>query len=248
MSTAERARAFHHGRHASVCDVIEPWAHGTVVRSTRHPSYHAYNLVRVEDEPGMTAHEIADVADEALAGLAHRRIEFELASAGDARRDDLEALGFETARTVWMHHDATPAAGPEVAVEEVPYDDVEHLRLAWYRDDRPDDDPTAFFAEARAVSLSNGAQVLAVREDGVAVAYGQLERSGAAALITAMYTRADRRGQGLGTALVQAAIATAGDGGDLWIEADEEERAKPLYERLGFRPVWTLLECTLWPS
>jgi GNAT superfamily N-acetyltransferase len=248
VTIAERARAFHHGRHAAVCDVIEPWEHGTVARSTRHSSYHAYNLVRVEDEPGMTARELADFADEALAGLAHRRIEFELASAGDTRRDELETLGFQTARTVWMHHDATPPAGLSIAVEDVPYDDVEHLRRMWYRDDRPDDDPAAFFAEARAVSLSSGAQVLAVREDGVAVAYGQLERSGACALITAMYTREDRRGRGLGAAIVLAAIAAAGDGGDLWIEADDEERAKPLYERLGFRPAWTLLECTLWPS
>jgi hypothetical protein len=30
-----RARAWHHAGHAAVCDVIEPWAYGTVARATR---------------------------------------------------------------------------------------------------------------------------------------------------------------------------------------------------------------------
>jgi hypothetical protein len=30
--------------------------------------------------------------------------------------------------------------------------------------------------------------------------------------------------------------------------ADDEDRAKDLYARLGFRPVWRSMECTLWPE
>ena len=45
---AARARDWHHATQAAVCDVLEPWAHGTVVRATRYPSYFDFNLVRVE--------------------------------------------------------------------------------------------------------------------------------------------------------------------------------------------------------
>ena len=72
-----RARAWRHGAHAAVCDVIEPWAHGTVVRATRYPSYFDYNLVRVEEDPGMSLEALVAFADEALAGLAHRRFDFD---------------------------------------------------------------------------------------------------------------------------------------------------------------------------
>jgi hypothetical protein len=34
-----------------------------------------------------------------------------------------------------------------------------------------------------------------------------------------------------------AAIAAAGDARDVWISADDDDRPKELYQRLGFRPV-----------
>ena len=66
MSTPEtngdveaRARAWRHAAHTAVCDVIVPWAHGTIVRATRHPTYYDFNLVRVEDDPGMSVEALA---------------------------------------------------------------------------------------------------------------------------------------------------------------------------------------------
>jgi hypothetical protein len=53
--------------------VLEPWAHGTVVRATDYPNYYDYNLVRVEDEPGMSGETLAAFADEALP-LPERRL------------------------------------------------------------------------------------------------------------------------------------------------------------------------------
>ena len=55
----------------------EPWAHGTVVRATRYPDYYDLNTIRVEDDPGMSADELAAFADEVQAELAHRRFDFE---------------------------------------------------------------------------------------------------------------------------------------------------------------------------
>src|SRR4029450_10144230 len=34
-----RARAGRDATHAAVCDVLAPWAHGTVARATSYPSY-----------------------------------------------------------------------------------------------------------------------------------------------------------------------------------------------------------------
>ena len=54
-------------------------------------------------------------------------------------------------------------------------------------------------------------------------------------------TPTDRPDSG-GTAITRAAIETAGDAEDLWIVADDEDRPKELYARLGFRAAWRAME------
>jgi ribosomal protein S18 acetylase RimI-like enzyme len=243
----ERARAWRHATHAAVCDVVEPWAHGTVVRATRHPSYFDYNLVRVEDDPAMSVDELAAFADHALAGLAHRRFDFDDVEVAEALRPGFRALGYRTLRLVWMRHEAPAPPGPQVAVDEVPYDAVHELRVAWYGEDSADHEAGAYHEQARAVAMSRGARVLAVHEGERPIAFAQLEHAGDAAEITQVYVHPDYRGGGRGTAMTRAAIDAAADVRDLWIAADDEDRPKELYARLGFRPVWTAMEVTLWP-
>jgi len=222
MSTPEtnsdveaRARAWRHGAHAAVCDVIMPWAHGTIVRATRHPTYYDFNLVRVEEDPGMSVEALVAVADEALAGLEHRRLDFDVVAAADALRPDFEALGWKTVRLVWMHHESPPPPGPDIAVREV--------------------------------AMSRDVRILAVHDGDRPIAFAQLERAGDAAEITQVFVHPDYRGAGRGTAMTRAAIEAAGDVRDLWIAADDEDRPKELYARLGFRPAWTAMEATRWP-
>ena len=246
--TAARARAWHHARHAAVCDVIEPWAHGTVVRATRYPNYYDLNAVRVEEDPAMSMEELVAFADEALCQLAHRRVDFDLVDAAEGLRGGFEAEGWEATHLLWMRHEAPLPPGPGIAVEAVPYDAVQDLRLAWNREDFPDHDPGAFQAQAREVALSQDVQVLAVRERNVPVAFAQLQQNGAAAEITHVYVHPEQRGNLLGTALTRAAIDAAGAVRDLWIVADEEARPKELYARLGFRPAWASMEFTRLPS
>jgi ribosomal protein S18 acetylase RimI-like enzyme len=245
--TADRARAWHYSRHAAICDVVEPWAHGTVVRATRYPSYYDFNLVRVEEEPAMSLEALVAVADEALAGLAHRRLDFELVDVGERLRRRFEAKGWKALRLLLMRHEAAPPPGPDVGVEEVPYDAVHELRVAWHREDFPGQDPGGYHIQAREVALRRGAQVLAVRKGRTPVAFAQLVRGGAGAEISEVYVHPEHRGGGLGTALTRAAIEAAGSVRDLWISADDEDRPKELYGRLGFRPVWTELEFTRLP-
>ena len=239
---AARARAWRDAAHAAVCDVMEPWSHGTVVRATSRPSYWAFNVVRVEEDPAMSVEELAAFADQALAGLEHRCIDFDLVGAAEPLRAGFEAKGWKAERLVWMRHEAPLPPGPEIVVEEVPYDSVDNLRVAWGLEDFPGLDQGDYSAHAREISLGRGAQVLAVREDRAPVAFAQLERYGGAAEITHVYVHPEYRGAGRGTAMTRAAVEAAGDVRDLWITADDEDRPKELYARLGFRPAWLTME------
>jgi ribosomal protein S18 acetylase RimI-like enzyme len=237
-----RARAWHHGHQAVVCDVLEPWAHGTVVRATPYPGYFDFNVVRVEDDPAMSVEALVAFADEALAGLRHRRVDFDDVAAADRLRAGFEARGWQATRLVWMHHEAPAGPSAAVSVALVPYDAVSELRVTWHHEDFPELDPGAHQAEAREVALRRDAQVVAAREGGELVGFAQIERAGAAAEITHVYVHPEHRGHGYGTAITRAAIESAGDVDDLWIVADDEDRPKELYARLGFRPAWRTME------
>ncbi len=237
-----RARDWRVSGMEAVCDVVEPWEHGTVWRATRYPSYYDYNVLWVEGDPGLSADEVITAADSALAGLEHRRVDFERVEAADAVRSDLESAQWEATRLLWMRHTEPLPPGPAIEVEEVDYDSVLELRLAWHREDFPDLDSRAYLANAREVAMTRGVQVLAVAEADQPVGFAQLERDGGAAEVTQVYVRPEHRGAGRGTAITRAAIEAAGDVDDLWIAADDEGRPKELYARLGFRPAWTSAE------
>jgi GNAT superfamily N-acetyltransferase len=242
-----RARAWHHAAQSAVCDAIEPWEHGTVVRASRYPSYFDYNAVRVERDPGMGVAALESLADEALAGLAHRRLEFELCDTAEPLRARFERNGWLAMRLLWMRHETAPTPVLPVLVEEVPYDAVNELRVTWHREDLPDQD-TSHLDQAREVASMLGARVLAIRERGLPVAFSQFVRDGAAAEITHVFVHPEHRGGGRGTAITRAAIEAAGDAEDLWISADDEGRPKEMYARLGFRPVWSSIEFTRLPG
>lgn len=150
---ANRVRAWHHYEQRVVCDVLEAWAHGTVLRATRYPNYYAYNLVRVERDPRMSVEELVSFADDALAGFAHRRIDVEDIRAAESLRPALEARGWKTMRLLWMGHREPLPAGPKLPVEKVSYDVVNDLRLAWHREEHGfDQSASEYHQHARAMS------------------------------------------------------------------------------------------------
>jgi GNAT superfamily N-acetyltransferase len=239
---AKRARRWRDAMLAAVCDVLEPWEYGTIARATRYPRYFSYNLVRVQRQTSMGVQELVALADRALAGLEHRRIDFDLGEAAEPLRAGFESRGWRTLRLLWMHHAGQLPPGPDIAVEEVPYDAVHPLRVAWQQEDFPGVDASGFYAEAREVALRRDPRVLAVRKRGAPVAFAQLEQHAAGAEIAEVFVDSDHRGRGLGTAVTRAAINAAGELRDLWINADDEDRPKNLYARLGFRPACTTME------
>ena len=241
---AEKARAWRDATQAAVCDVLRPWTHGTIVRATRYPDYWDLNVVRVEDDPAMSVGELTALANEALAGLGHRRLDFDLPSAAEPRRAEFEARGWRATRLVWMRHEGPSPAAQQIPVETVPIDAVQELRAAWHQEDFPGHDPVRYPDQAREVAQLRHAQVVAARAGGAPVGFAQLERHGSAAEITEVYVGPEHRGAGHGTALTRAAVAAAIEAGveDLWICAEADGRPKELYSRLGFRPAWTTVE------
>jgi GNAT superfamily N-acetyltransferase len=228
--------------------VIEPWAHGSIVRATRYPRYFDLNAVRVEDDPGMTAAELIAVADASLGDLTHRKLEIDVVEAADALRPEFVGLGWKTERLLTMLHAGPAPSGPASRVEEVEYDAVQELRELWHREDFPGLDPGDYHRQAREVALACGVRSFAVLQGRSAVGFSEVEWRDGAAEIISVYVHPDHRGEGLGAALTRAAIEQCADAGDLWIVADDEGRPKELYARLGFRPVWEWMEFLLPPT
>lgn len=245
----DRARAWFRATHTSVCDVVEPWPHGTILRAARYPTFYEYNQVWVQDEPAMTVAELTVVADDALAGLAHRLIAFHRGAAAEPLRAEFERDGWRAMKLLWLRHEGPPPPpDPRATVEHVPYDAVHHLRVAWHEEDFPGIDASEYFAASREVSMTRRARVLAAHSDGMPVGFAQVEQLADAAEVTHVYVLPAHRGKGLGTALTTAAIAAASDVADLWICADDEYHAKDLYQRLGFQPVCTTMDFLLLPA
>lgn len=171
----------------------------------------------------MSVDGLAAFADAALAGLAHRRLDFDLIDAAGPLRQTFEASGWKAMRLSFMRHETRGGPGCAVAVEEIPYDLAHELRMAWHLEHPYEGDPQPLHAQFREVALRRSARVLAVKEMRAPIALAQfLEHDGASAEITEVYVHPDHRGRGLGTANTRAAIEAVGSVKDLWIAADDE--------------------------
>ena len=248
---------------------MEPWRYGTAVRCSDHPGFWDNNSLRVEvPDPGLTADELAAEADRLQADLRHRRIEFEHEEAGRRLRPGFEALGWTTARLVWLAL-SEPPPGPDF--EEVPVEVTRPLRLDWARSEGLELSERDFQRQANAeedVAHRRGVRALMERDEaGDPAAYATFHTDGEGvpdgtslqtewpvgrgphrfAEVEHAYVKPALRGRGTGGALV-AAAARAGGATETFIVADDEGDAKRLYERLGFRPVWIEHEFTRRPS
>ena len=241
----ERAIAWRHAQQAAVCDRTVRWAHGTAVYASDVPGFYAYNDVRLEGpDPGMSADALAAVADDLLAGLAHRQVEIEDEAAGARLRPGFEALGWDAERLVWMELTGpvrgAPAA-PTVEIAEVPFLRTRPLREAWFLASgwTPNLDAVRRFMtlEERVGARIGMRALIAWGPAGEPVGYVSFTTRGGGADIDQAYVDPERRGGGIGAALIAAAVAAAG-AGSTFIVADDEEPAKRLYARLGFEPVW----------
>jgi GNAT superfamily N-acetyltransferase len=239
---AVRALAWTRRPQELICDRVEPWEHGKVYRMSRYPTYFDFNTVRVRDDPKMDVEALIGFADQALAGLEHRRLDFDSGQVAEPLRAEFHARGFKSTRLVWMRFEGRRPDIAEIPVAEVSYDTVSDLRIAWHQEDFPGREDSDYHAHSREVRLALGIRTLAVHEHARPVAFASLNLGDDEIEIGALYVLPEYRGQGRGTALIQTAITAAGDVEHLWICADDEDRPKQLYARLGFRPVLTTTE------
>ena len=243
---AARALAWDQALIDAVCDSVEPWAHGQIVKSSSCPDIHDVNGLIVDGDPGLGLAELSAIARDALADVRHLRIDFSDIESGRRLRPDFEEAHWKTEAGLIMHHDGSrPKADTEVPIEPAPFEATLSLREAWHDEDSTGR-PFGELADqiAAITRLCNG-ECYVVRDGGEPVAYSQINRVGGSCEIGQLYVRAGRRGQGLGTALTCAAIEEAGHPDDLWIGAEDEGRPKELYAQLGFEPAWRWLQA-LW--
>jgi GNAT superfamily N-acetyltransferase len=250
----DHAVAWRHGSHALVCDRLEPWEHGTVARATDFPTYYDYNLVRIEGgDHGLSAADLVAIADSALDGLTHRRVELEDLAAGERLWDDFVALGWRAERLAYLWCELP---GPDVAVPEgadlrvESFEATRPLRAAWKAEESVYADPPEFFTVEEDVARRRGTRAAIAYAGGEPVAFAAFSAAGEAAEVELVFCLAERRNGGLGAALVARALAAAEAGGarEAFIEADDVGDAKRLYERLGFRTVWRRCSFTRLPG
>jgi ribosomal protein S18 acetylase RimI-like enzyme len=226
-----------------VCDVIERWEYGTLIRCSRLPDFYAYNAIRVEGAvPALGVDTVVHAADVLLGDLAHRHVEVESEGDGARLRPGFEALGWTAERLVWMARPrATDATGPDL--EEVPFTATRPLRVEWARTESPigNDQTVERFAavEERAAVVRGSRALLARDAAGNAIGYAVFHANAGGAEIEQVYVTAAMRGRGVGGRLVAAATRAAG-ADETYIVADDEGAPKRLYRRLGFEPVWRL--------
>jgi ribosomal protein S18 acetylase RimI-like enzyme len=187
--------------------------------------------VRVEDA-GLSAADLEAVADELLAGLRHRKLDVEDFETGAAAQPYFGAKGWMADRHAMMRREGGGVAHADV--EEVPLAATRALRIAWYTehsDEIPEQE--AFATAQEPIAARRGMRAFVVEDQG----FAWLAMGDDAVEIDSLYVRAAARGRGIGARLVEAALA-AGGRDVAWIVADDEGRARLLYERLGFVTVW----------
>jgi ribosomal protein S18 acetylase RimI-like enzyme len=216
-----------------------------VLRTPSAPAYWDGNFVRVErGEHGAEA--LVAAADALLADARHRKLEIEDEALGARLRADFAAAGWQTERLALMHRAGPPPEAPAGPVE-VPYAATRDLRAEWYTGDElgSAEEMLAFAASQEPIAARRGLRAFVLGDPPAA--YATLARAGDAVEIDQLYVTPARRGRGLGATLVAAALA-AGGTASAWIEADDEDRPRALYERLGFATAWRRHAFTLPPS
>ncbi len=245
----QAAVAWHTGQQDAICDVIAPWEHGRLVRATPYPAYWDYTAVWAAGPlDGLEAADLMRVADEHHGDLAHRDVQVQDEGAGARLRPAFERAGWRATPLVSMAHDGPlPPLPGGVSVREAADPAAVPLRRQWYATEPWAREPAAldaFLAAEGEVHERLGGHVLLVDGPGPEglAAYVRVRVAGDAGEIAEAYVVPEARGRGIGEALVVAgarAIAAAG-ARHILIVAEAEGRARRLYARLGFRPVWTM--------
>ena len=241
MSMRAAAIAWRHAQHAAVCDRSERWEHGTAVFAGDAPAFWTYNSVRLEGpDAGLAPDAIVAAADRLQAELGHRHVEIEDEATGARVRPALVERGWAAERLVWMALQGPAHAGtPAVEIGEIPFRMTRPLREQWAgASSGSAEEARRFMAAEDRVGVRRGVRALgAWGSGGELLGFAAFSAMIDTAEIEQVFVAPERRGTGIGGALVAAAVDAAA-AQTTFIVADDEGAAKRLYARLGFAPVW----------
>jgi ribosomal protein S18 acetylase RimI-like enzyme len=220
------------------CEVVEPWAHGSVLRTPSAPNFWDANFVRVEgDASDLEPVDLVQAADMLLSDSRHRKLEVQDERAGARMRPFFEAAGWIADRLAVMLREGPAPRHDDV--EEVGLLDTHALRIEWYLSYDNDEASQIAVAEAQdRLSVRRSMRAFIVRDSGgFPVGFASLAVGPDGVEIDQLYVTPVARGRGIGGRLVESALA-AGGLETAWVIADDDGLARALYERLGFETVW----------
>jgi GNAT superfamily N-acetyltransferase len=243
----DRLLAFETGLEADACEEVVEADWGRVILSPAIPQVWVANMLVLEAE-GMSASEVAALADEELGGrgLEHRYVL--VAGEEDGRRLATEATaglpGWEVERAEYMEHVVGTGDGrgsPAVA-RESGIDAVAALRHELAREglEGVADDPDAVAEElverSRRLGTVAGDRWFAAPDEGAPASACCLLRRDGIGQIEDVGTLLSARGRGLARASVLAALTASRDAGDelTFLAADAADWPRLFYARLGF--------------
>jgi ribosomal protein S18 acetylase RimI-like enzyme len=229
---------------------VEPFEEGLAVLDPSIPFVWDANYVLVE-RPGLTAEEIAGIADRILGplGLEHRTVALGDLDEGERLIPGFEALGWEVERDLYMvlRREPDRQAAPEITVGAGGRPEgLRREQLAedeWLQKQPAPLGPLVdqLLARERAQSRVAGDRWFVALQDGRPASCCRLLARDGIGQVEDVATASWARGRGLARAVVLAAAEVSkADGNELtFLIADADDWPQQLYRRLGFDPVGT---------
>ena len=214
----------------------EEFEYGVALYNDELPRVYDANFVRFDRVPDASV--ISDLADELQASLGHRKVV--LPESGAVAADELRSRGWKLNTLVTM---AYRGSAPEPSgAERVSAAELREARRQSLEDIQRDADATrqiVAFVERMASSVPTtlfAARPPGVDEIGAFCCLFQRDGVGQIDEVTSVLRH---RRQGLGGAVVRAAVSRSLDSGDslTFLVADEADWPKDWYERLGFEVI-----------
>jgi GNAT superfamily N-acetyltransferase len=219
----------------------EPFAHGVAYFTPAHATKWDLNLLTVQDASATSAEALIAEAErcQAPAGLRHRKIEVE--TGGEGLVDAFKAAGWSAERLILMllRPGRDQRGEARADVREVDFAAVRDLMEQWYGEAMSAAEAHDLADADADTALTTGARFFLAERDGTPAACCMLLPGDGVGQVEEVYTAKPFRGQGLASAVVRVAIATAQARGDelIMIMADADDWPQRLYERLGFETV-----------
>lgn len=234
-SLGARARAFESGRYERAAERVVEVEGARVLSHSAVPHWPDLNAVHLVD-PGLDADAVAALAGGLPVVAADE-------PSGERLAAELGPRGWDVQRLLWLVRGGSvepPAA--EVLAEEVPYGQARPLRDEWTSVEPWTSDESILheMREAdRLIFAATPPRAFCVFERGLAVAYSLLLDAGRDGVLEDVYTTPAARGRGLGTATIAAVLWASRAAGHkaVFVLADPDGKARPLYERVGFAPL-----------